>query len=113
MTIKNFFKKHLRKIVKFPASKRAYVLLKDLKGIEIGASSQCDFRLNSLNVDVSSNENPDEVFYKEQKRHGNAVKKVDVVASGDNVPFDDESLDYVISSHVLEHFFDPIKALIE
>lgn len=113
MTIKNFIKKHLKRIIKFPASKKAYSLLKDLNGIEIGASSQCDFMLNSLNVDVSNNENSEEVFYQEQKRHGYGIKKVDVVASGDNLPFADSSLDYVITSHVLEHFFDPIKALKE
>jgi SAM-dependent methyltransferase len=35
------------------------------------------------------------------------------VASGDDLPVADESQDFVISSHVIEHFFDPIKALLE
>jgi SAM-dependent methyltransferase len=38
---------------------------------------------------------------------------VDVVANGDELPFDDDSYDFVFSSHVIEHFPDPIKALYE
>jgi SAM-dependent methyltransferase len=38
---------------------------------------------------------------------------VDIVANGDDLPLEDESVDYVISSHVFEHFFDPIAALKE
>lgn len=39
--------------------------------------------------------------------------KVDIVANGDDLPFKDETLDYVISSHVIEHFFDPVKTIKE
>ncbi|KAI1732476.1 methyltransferase domain-containing protein [Ditylenchus destructor] len=39
--------------------------------------------------------------------------KVDVVASGDDLPFPDGSQDFVISAHVIEHFYDPIKAIKE
>ena len=39
--------------------------------------------------------------------------KVDIVSEGDDLPFKDNTLDYVISSHVIEHYFDPIKALKE
>jgi len=35
------------------------------------------------------------------------------IALGDELPFKDSSLDYVLSSHVIEHFFNPIKALLE
>lgn len=41
------------------------------------------------------------------------VAKVDIVAPGDDLPFDDDSQDFVFSSHVLEHFPDPIRALAE
>jgi ubiquinone/menaquinone biosynthesis C-methylase UbiE len=39
--------------------------------------------------------------------------RVDVVAPGDELPFDDDSHDFVFSSHVVEHFPDPIRALLE
>ena len=39
--------------------------------------------------------------------------KVDVVAPGDQLPFADDSLDFVISSHVIEHFYDPVKTMKE
>jgi len=39
--------------------------------------------------------------------------KVDVVAEGNKLPFPDKSFDFVISSHVIEHFYDPISALLE
>ena len=39
--------------------------------------------------------------------------KVDVAAPGDALPLPDDSEDFVISSHVIEHFFDPIKAIKE
>jgi ubiquinone/menaquinone biosynthesis C-methylase UbiE len=38
---------------------------------------------------------------------------VDIVAPGDKLPFANNSLDYVLSSHVLEHFWDPIKTIKE
>jgi SAM-dependent methyltransferase len=38
---------------------------------------------------------------------------VNIVALGDDLPFKDNTLDYVLSSHVIEHFFDPVKALRE
>ena len=36
-----------------------------------------------------------------------------MVAPGDDLPFEDDSFDFVFSSHVIEHFPDPIKALYE
>lgn len=41
------------------------------------------------------------------------VAKVDIVAPGDHLPFSNNSQDFVVSSHVLEHFYDPIKTIKE
>ena len=82
--------------------------LEKLHGVEIGASTQNSFGLKrSINVDFA--DQPGD--YWQDKACPPAV--VNIVASGDALPFKDNSLDYVLSSHVIEHFFDPVKALRE
>jgi SAM-dependent methyltransferase len=80
-------------------------------GLEIGGSAHNPFGLNTKNVDVT-----DDLFtvYKLAEIHacGEALP-VDIVASGDKLPVEDQSVDFVVSSHVLEHFYDPIEALLE
>jgi len=39
--------------------------------------------------------------------------KVDIVAAGDDLPFKDNTVDFVINSHVIEHFYDPVHAIEE
>jgi len=97
----------------FPVSELAYKRLRKLKGIEIGASAQVDFKLNTLNVDMSYNTDKNNIYGQEQKKHAGRIAKVDVIAAGDNLPFEDNQWDFVINSHVLEHFYDPIKAINE
>lgn len=82
-----------------------------LQGIEIGAASHNPFYLDALNVDRYQDE---QTIYKqvERSRSGKAAH-VDVVAPGDDLPFADDSYDFVFSSHVIEHFPDPIRALYE
>ncbi|MCF8359243.1 MAG: class I SAM-dependent methyltransferase [Prolixibacteraceae bacterium] len=98
--------------MKFPESKLAHSLLDGLKGIEIGASAHNPFGLDTLNVDRYPG--TDTVFFKQQeiKICGQAAP-VDVVAAGDRLPFPDKSFDFVINSHVIEHFYDPIAAMDE
>ncbi len=96
----------------FPQSKLAHQYLDGLNGIEIGASSFNSYGLRRTgkyqNVDYSA-------YHGGRWQPGSSLPtaRVDVVACGDNLPFDDNSLDYVLSSHVIEHFFDPIKAIEE
>jgi len=98
--------------VNFPDSNLAHKYLDMLKGIEIGGAAHNSFHLpNCINVDYTDDMNT--VFKLGEEELCGEKMKVDVVAQGDDLPFEDESQDYVISSHVMEHFFDPIKALKE
>ncbi len=82
--------------------------LDKLHGIEIGASTQNSFQLKrAINVDFS-----DEQGGMWQDK-GCEPATVNIVALGDDLPFRNATLDYVLSSHVIEHFFDPVKALKE
>ena len=95
----------------FKQSALAHYYLDGLAGIEIGGAAHNPFGLNTINVDRYGDMN---TIYKvaEQQNCGQKMK-VDVVSYGDDLPFDDKSYDFVINSHVIEHFFDPIKAIRE
>lgn len=98
----------------FPESKLAHELLDGLKGIEIGSSAHNGFGLDTINVDRIHHTSLEFIEYaKEQLRLCGEVAEVDVVAPGDKLPFEDKSYDFVISSHVIEHFYDPIAAIKE
>lgn len=85
--------------------------LKGLKGIEIGAGAHNRFYLDTINVDRYAG---DDTIYKDLERQmSGRAAKVDVVAPGDDLPFEDNSYEFVFSSHVIEHFPDPIKTLRE
>lgn len=103
----NEFKRLLR--VPFPESALAHEYLDGLRGLEIGGSDHNPFGLDTKNVDYT-----EENYYKglERKFTGKTLP-VDIVAPGDNIPLPDESQDFVVSAHVIEHFPDPIKALKE
>jgi len=94
-----------------PKSKPSPLAIKyldKLHGIEIGASTQNSFDLKrSVNVDFS-----DEQGGLWQDKNCEPAT-VNIVAFGDDLPFKDNTLDYVLTSHVIEHFFDPVKALRE
>jgi SAM-dependent methyltransferase len=82
-----------------------------LSGVEIGASSHNPYYLDAINVDRFPS---DDSIYKRHERHmAGRVAPVDVVAPGDDLPFADDSYDFVFSAHVIEHFPDPLKALYE
>ena len=99
----------------FPESALAHQLLNGLTGLEIGGSAHNAFGLDTLNVDALSHEDPHfmAVYGKEQIRLCGEVMPVDIVAPGDKIPVPDKSFDFVISSHVIEHFYDPIAAIKE
>ncbi len=96
---------------KFPESELAHRLLDGLSGLEIGGSAHNPFGLHTKNVDYTSDMNT--IFKQSEVERVGEALKVDIVAPGDAIPVPDESQDFVISSHVIEHFFDPIRALKE
>lgn len=97
----------------FPRSRLACECLKDLQGIEIGGSAANAFGLNTRNVDFVDHQKVDSVYAREQRRVCGEVMPVDVIAAGDSLPMDDATTDFVIASHVIEHFYDPIAAILE
>lgn len=100
----------------FRESALAHQLLDGLEVLEVGGAAHNAFGLNTTNVDKFSVDDPRFAPYAEaQKKHGDGrtVMPVDIIAPGDKIPVPDKSFDAVISSHVIEHFFDPIKALKE
>ncbi len=104
----------VRKSTLFKESALAHELLDGLIGLEVGGALHNSFGLDTLNVDRVSHDHPDFAPYAaEQMRLGGAVMPVDIVAPGDCIPVPDQSYDFVISSHVIEHFYDPISAIKE
>ncbi len=108
--IKNFIIRHRLFPMKAKESALAHQLLKGLRGLEIGASAQNPFGLKALNVDYTDEFT---IFKKEEVKVAGSYAKVDIVAPGDDLPFKDETVDFVVSSHVIEHFYDPIKTIKE
>lgn len=88
-----------------------YLNKKNLKGIEIGSVLYHSLGINSIFVDYT--DSLDIPYRKYELKTFGKTLNIDVVAFGDDLPFEDNSLDYVLTSHVIEHFYDPIKALKE
>jgi ubiquinone/menaquinone biosynthesis C-methylase UbiE len=99
---------------KFPESALAHNLLDGLVGLEVGGAAHNAFGLDTMNVDRVHHTNlAFEPYALEQVRLCGEVMPVDIVAPGDNIPVSDKSFDFVINSHVIEHFYDPISAIKE
>lgn len=98
--------------IKFPESPLAHHLLDNLRGLEIGASAHNSFGLpHVLNVDWTDDLNTS--FKHDEIAFCGYCAPVHIVASGDALPLKDNTVDFVISSHVIEHFYDPIKTIQE
>lgn len=97
--------------MKFPESALAHELLDGLDGIEIGGSAHNSFGLKGCrNVDWT-----DAITLSKQEeiRLCGESLPVDIVADMTALPFADESLDFVVNAHVIEHCWDTIAALKE
>lgn len=95
----------------FPESALAHRLLDGLAGLEIGGSAHNAFGLDIRNVDYTADMGT--VFKLGEIDLCGEAMPVDIVAPGNRLPLPDKSVDFVISSHVIEHFWDPIGALKE
>jgi len=93
------------------SSALANQLLTGLRGIEIGGSAHNCFNLNTLNIDYTDDYNT--AFKQHEIKVTGGYLKVDIVSPGDDLPFKDNVWDFVINSHAVEHFYDPIKAIKE
>jgi SAM-dependent methyltransferase len=96
--------------MKFPESQIAHVLLDGKKGIEIGPSAHNPFGLDTLKV---GRDTKGTVYESEEVRLCGEAQKLDHLCEGDHLPFKDNTFDFVVASHVLEHFYDPIATLQE
>ena len=94
----------------FKESALAHELLDGLEGIEIGGAAHNPFGLNTRNVDFTLGQT---IFKKEEIRMCGQALPVDIAAPGDQLPLEDDSVDFVVSSHAIHLFPDPIKALKE
>ena len=85
----------------------------ELSGIEIGGSAANPFGLRTQNVDNVNHLRERSSYAREQLRVCGRVLSVDVIASGQTLPFDTRGQDFVLASNVIEHFHDSVAALIE
>lgn len=101
--------------MKFPESRIAHLYLDGLRGLEIGAAAHNPFGLNTENADVYSTEEIRRNVYGEQQLRtcGEVATVHHIIRPGRLLPFRDKAFDFVLSSHVLEHCFDPIGTLNE
>jgi SAM-dependent methyltransferase len=96
---------------RYPESQLAHRYLDGLVGLEIGGSLHNAFGLDTLNVDFT--DSMDTEFKREEVALCGGAMPVQIVAHGCAIPVQSKSFDFVVSSHVIEHFFDPIAALEE
>lgn len=97
--------------MKVKESALAHKYLDGLTGVEIGGAAFNPFNIPGCkNVDYT--DAPDTMFKQSDMAQCGETMKVDIVADGAELPFPNDSLDYILSSHVMEHFKDPIGVLL-
>lgn len=96
---------------KHQESAYAHFYLNGLRGLEIGGSAYNPFGLKTLNVDYTRDTTT--IFKQAELASSGECLKVDIVAPGDKLPFKDNTWDFVINSHVLQYFYDPVRAVQE
>lgn len=93
-------------------SAMAHKYLDGLKGIEIGPAAYQPFGLDTISV--APNDQHEKDFYKQiQLVVAHGYVEMDIYAEADALPVEDNSQDFVLSSHVLEHTPNPIACFVE
>lgn len=97
--------------MKFSLHKPTLKLLKDLYGIELGAAAHNPFGVEAYNVAPAL---PTEAAFDEaQLKLCGEIAEVDLRGHAADIPVHDDSQDFVLSSHVLEHAPDLLRAFLE
>lgn len=99
----------------FKDSKLAHQYLDHLTGIEIGAAAHNGFRLpNCQNVGLRERDRTDFDFYREaQVQMCGSYAEIDIEGEAHAIPVADDSQEFVLTSHVIEHVADPIRVFLE
>jgi len=94
----------------FPESKLAHKYCKG-KGLEIGAAAHNPFGLE--NCLFLANKEKFEFWRQSEISMCGKYIEPDMYGDAENIPLEDNTLDYILSSHVIEHVPNPIKAFME
>lgn len=86
----------------------AHKWLDGLRGVEVGPSETNPFGLATHNIGRR-----DRIYEREQFERAGCFSHLHIQASADHIPLPDGSVDFVLSSHVIEHCPDIIRALLE
>lgn len=97
--------------MKFPLHKPTLELLEGLEGVELGPGAHNPFGVRVLNVSPQRPE--DEVFRQHEIELCGEAAEIHIVGHAADIPIDDDSQDFVLSSHVLEHAPDLLAAFVE
>jgi SAM-dependent methyltransferase len=94
-----------------PPSKFVLRHLDGMWGAEIGAAAHADYGLRAINIDRYAE--PDTVYKTVEEQACGRKRPIDLIANGDELPLRDDTVEFVFSSHVIEHIPDPLAALEE
>lgn len=112
--IKQYIINNYKYIKKTANSEIVNKYLIGLKGIEIGGAAYADYGIDAIKIDrINILSDSNNAYYLEQLKLKGFIQNIDIISNGDDLPFKDNTVDFVFTSHVLEHFFDPIKTLKE